>query len=310
MRRPLLLLALFVGLPACSAAATMATRNLGALTSTPRAVPNKITQPVREGARLAVLWVGHATVLLQLDDKLVLTDPVFTSTVGQMSKRLWEPGILPENVPTVDAVLISHMHFDHLSFGSLEMLDRDRKIRHLFVPRGGLVYVPNLGFESDELGTWESWEKDGLRITAVPVQHVGWRYGADTTWMDHTFTGYVIEYHGLTVYFGGDTAYVAKNFFLTAATFPHIDLALIPIAPIHPRDFMKHTHLDPGEAVQAFLDLKAKRMVPIHFDTFVNSADEPGEPQRVLGEVMRARNLTDADITVLGVGEQRVFIAK
>src|SRR6185312_11471672 len=103
--------------------------------------------------------------------------------------------------------------------------------------------------------------------------------------------GYVIEYHGMTVYFGGDTAYVAANFWRTAQKFPSIDLALMPIAPIHPRDFMKHSHVDPAEAVQAFLDLKAKRMVPIHFDTFINSTDEVGDATRVLGEVMRERHL-------------------
>ncbi len=103
-------------------------------------VPDKIAQPVRRDARLAVLWVGHATVLIQMDDKLILTDPVFTATVGQLSKRMIEPGLDRANVPPVDAVLISHMHFDHLSLRSLEMLEK--RIKRLYVPEGGLVYVP------------------------------------------------------------------------------------------------------------------------------------------------------------------------
>ncbi len=288
----------------CSAA----TRSLGTLFRTPREVPNKVTHPVRPDARLAVLWVGHATVLVQIDDKFILTDPVFTPTVGQLSKRLVEPGIDPENLPPIDAVIISHMHFDHLSFGSLDILEK--KIARLFVPRGGLVYVPDYSFPATELARWERWESNGLQITAVPVKHNGMRYGLDAGWMDKTFTGYVISYHGITVYFGGDTAYVQKNFVETAGRFPSIDLALMPIAPIEPRGFMKASHVDPNEAVQAFIDLKARRMIPIHFDTFINSTDEVGDATRVLGEVMAARNIGPEKITVLQIGEQRTLITR
>jgi L-ascorbate metabolism protein UlaG (beta-lactamase superfamily) len=139
---------------------------------------------------------------------------------------------------------------------------------------------------------------------------VGWRYGVDAEWMKTSFTGWVIEYHGLTVYFGGDTAYVADNFLRTRARFPNIDLALLPIAPIHPREFMKRSHVDPVEAIQAFLDLGAKRMVPIHYDTFINSADEPGEPRRVLETTMRARGLSNEQVHSLEIGEQRVLVPR
>ena len=97
-----------------------------------RARSTKLTDPIDKNARLAVLWIGHATALVQIDDKVILTDPVFTSSVGQLSKRLVEPGLDPENLPPVDAVLISHMHFDHLSLGSLEMIER--KVRMLLMP--------------------------------------------------------------------------------------------------------------------------------------------------------------------------------
>ncbi|MEO6418186.1 MAG: MBL fold metallo-hydrolase [Polyangiaceae bacterium] len=271
-------------------------------------MPNKITQPVRPEARLAVLWVGHATVLIQIDDKFILTDPVFTNTVGQLSKRLVEPGIEPQNLPPIDAVIISHMHFDHFSFGSLDLVEK--KVARILVPRGGLVYMPNYSFPATELSRWEHWESNGLQITAVPVKHNGMRYGLDGEWMETTFTGYVISYHGITVYFGGDTAYVQKNFVETAEHFPSIDLALMPIAPIEPRGFMKASHVDPKEAVQAFFDLKARRMVPIHFDTFINSTDQVGDATRVLGEVMRERNIGPDKISVLRIGEQRTIIAR
>jgi len=268
-----------------------------------RKVESKIVDPVRPGAELAVLWVGHATVLVQIADKFVLTDPVFTDTVGQVSKRLVEPGLDAENLPPLDLVLVSHMHFDHLSLGSLERIEP--KVRDLVVPARGLVYVPGFSFRTWELETWESWERDGLRVTAVPVRHNGFRYGLDGDWMTTSYTAYVIEYAGHTVYFGGDTA-MTRGFRATAQRFPGIELAILPIAPIHPREFMCRSHLDPAEAVEAFVELRARTLVPMHYDTFVNSFDELGEAPRALAKAASARGLTDRVMT-LRVGEQRVL---
>ena len=109
-----------------------------------RKVEPKLKDPVRPDAELAVLWVGHATVLIQIADKFVLTDPVFTDTVGQVSKRLVEPGLDAENLPALDLVLVSHMHFDHLSLGSLERIEP--KVRDLVVPQRGSFIFPVLRF--------------------------------------------------------------------------------------------------------------------------------------------------------------------
>lgn len=281
------------------------------LFQTPRAV-KKISNPVDKNARLAVLWVGHATALIQIDDKVILTDPVFTSTVGQFSKRLVEPGLDAKNLPPLDAVLISHMHFDHLSLGSLEMIERN--VRMLVMPKGGVTYLTDFGFPALELRTWQSWEKDGLRVTAVPVDHMGFRYGIDAAWMTESFTGYVVEYHGLKVYFGGDTAYDQRRFIEVGERFPNIDLALLPIGPVEPHDVMRHFHMDPHEALSAFLDLEAKRMVPIHYDTFVNSTDSPGDALKALTAAKKSAerkwNLDSREIVPIGIGERRVFLRK
>lgn len=280
----------------------------GFVFSSPRPVPNRITQPRRDDARLAVLWVGHATALVQMDDKMILTDPLLENSVGQLTRRLQEPGIDPANIPPLDAVVVSHMHFDHLSLGSLDRVEH--RARRLFVPQGGTIYIPNYAFDVRELPTWASFEERGLRVTAVPVKHVGYRYGVDAAWMKTSFTGYVFEYHGMTVFFSGDTAYDGDRFRATGARFPGIDLALMAIAPIHPRSFMKEVHVDPGEAVQAFLDLGARTMVPIHYDTLVNGFDDPGEPRATLEKVMHERGLGPDRVRILPIGGQAVIVAR
>jgi N-acyl-phosphatidylethanolamine-hydrolysing phospholipase D len=282
-------------------------RNVASLTRPMDRLPSRITDPVRPEARLAALWVGHATVLLQLDDRFILTDPVFTDSVGQISKRLVEPGIDPENLPPIDAVLISHLHFDHLSLGTLDLIED--KVARVYLPEGGAVYVPSSDVPTIELPSWRSHEVDGLRVTAVPVRHVGFRYSGDRDWMTHSFTGYIIEYRGLRVYFGGDTAYT-KSFAATGERFPGIELAILPIAPIEPRSFMCRTHTDPNEALRAFHDLGARHMLPIHFDTFVNSLDEYGAAPRALREAMAREGLDAERVAILAHGEQRVFVRR
>ena len=280
-------------------------RATASLFDRPRPV-KKLTSAVDKSARLSVLWIGHATALIQIDDKLILTDPVFTTTVGQLSKRLVEPGFDAENLPALDAVLISHLHFDHLSLGSLSMIEP--KVRMLLMPRTGVTYLTDFDFPVLELRTWQAYEKDGLRITATPVLHLGFRYGLDGDWMNEGFTGYVIEYHGLKVYFGGDTAYDQKLFVDTGQRFPDLDVALLPIGPIEPRDFMRRVHVDPGEAIQAFFDLGAKRMVPVHYDTFVNSTDAPGDAIKALDAAKKKWDLGAREIVPLAIGERRVFV--
>jgi N-acyl-phosphatidylethanolamine-hydrolysing phospholipase D len=283
-------------------------RNVVGVFSAPREVTGKIARPVRQNARLAVLWIGHATVLLQLDERFILTDPNLTPTAGMFSKRLVEPGIDPANLPLLDAVLISHMHVDHLSYGSLDLIEK--RVKQLLVPEGGLVYIPNYDFETDELKAWEAWESDGLRVTAVPVLHIGWRYGLDDAWMKRSFTGYVIEYKGMTVYFGGDTAYDSTLFKETGKRFPRIDLAMLPLAPINPREYSKARHTDPGEALKIYRDLGARWMMPIHFDTYPESLDSLGEATATLRAGMAEQKLTGNEVVVLEIGQQRVLIPK
>jgi N-acyl-phosphatidylethanolamine-hydrolysing phospholipase D len=307
----MLALALTTGLISCSAFRSISSttgRSIARTFASPAAVSEKIADPVRPDARLAALWIGHATVLLQIDDKFILTDPNLTGTTGMFAKRVIEPGMDPSRIPPLDAVVISHMHIDHLSYGSLDLIEG--KTKQLLLPEGGLVYIPNYDFPMRELRRWEAWEKDGLRITAVPVRHPGWRYGLDDAWMKQSATGYVVEHDGITVYFGGDTGYDSTMFRETARRFPSIDVALLPIAPINPREYSKNRHADPLDALRIYRDLRARTMVPIHFDTYYEALDSLGEAPALLREAMIAQHLTPQEVRILKIGEQYVFIGK
>jgi len=291
--------------PACTFSA-IATRNVGSFFRTPDKIENRITNPIRPDAKLAVLWAGHSTVLIQIGQKFVLTDPVFTPYVGGLSHRLVEPGIALEHLPRIDAVLVSHRHFDHLSRGTFHQLHS--KQTNVLTPVGAAADVPEGSYQIEEIPYWGRWEKDGLVVTAVPADHNGGRF-LDLTAHPLAFTGYVVQHDGVTVYFAGDTAYQKSLFDEIARRFGRIDLALMPIGPISPPDIMLKHHLDPTQALQAANDLQADVMVPIHFGTFINSLDAPGACEAALDETLRQERANRVTVEKLRIGEQRVLIS-
>jgi L-ascorbate metabolism protein UlaG (beta-lactamase superfamily) len=276
------------------------------LPASPDTVAAKNEHPVFPQVGLSVLWVGHATCLIQIGDKVFITDPIFTNTAGMISKRRIEPGILPSSIDRLDYILVSHIHFDHFSYGSLSLLPKTATI---LLPPGGGEYTPEFGFsEYREMNAWTTFEADGVRITAVPVKHFDGRYGFDVAWLDHhTYTGYVIEYQGKTVFFAGDTGYDPEMFRKIGKKFT-IDIALIPIAPVEPRDFMMRVHTDPKEALQIFEDVRAKFMIPIHHRTFVQGLDSTlTYAQDQLKTLVVAKHLQDR-VFILQIGEQRIVL--
>jgi L-ascorbate metabolism protein UlaG (beta-lactamase superfamily) len=222
------------------------------------------------GARVSATWIGHATVLLKIDDKFILTDPVFTSTIGGLSRRLVEPGISPSKMPVLDLVLISHRHLDHLSPASLELLGS--RVQTVIVPPGAAKDFSRPSYAIMELSVGEQTSKADIRISAVRVLHTGGRIHDAKTHPD-AFVGYVLECHGFTVYFPGDTTFQESIFANVAKQFRHIDLAIMPICPISPPSRMSRTHMNPAQAVMAAEMLGAHTMLPVHFETFINSLD-------------------------------------
>lgn len=268
--------------------------------------PHMITTPVLPDAKLAVSWVGHSTVLIQIYDKIIITDPVFTNTIGMIVKRAVKSGLDPDLLTNLDFTLISHLHLDHLSYGSLDMLP---KKGILVFPYGISGYVPEFGFqEVTEMRLWDTIENDSVRITAVPAQHFSGRYGLDRSWMGNSgYIGYIIEYRGIAVFFAGDTGYNSEFFKEIGRRFK-IDLAIIPIAPSWGTGFGGQVHASPLGAIEIFKDVKAQFMMPIHFGTMLfGSTADPQSPLHQLNTIAASAGITDR-VVGLEVGEQRIIL--
>jgi L-ascorbate metabolism protein UlaG (beta-lactamase superfamily) len=217
-------------------------------------------------APLKLCWVGHSTAMIQLGDRWVLTDPMFSSRFLWVMRRKAPLGFELKDLPSPGLVLISHEHRDHMDFPSLRALDSEAEVA---MPPG--TKMRNLSFSKEHiLEAWESSEAAGIHLTATPVQHWGGRFAIDGLWR-HTFSGYVISYQGWTVLFVGDSGYNQSLFEEIGRRFD-IDLALIPVGPAGGpsffRWFTKAPHANPEEAMEILVDTGAQWMVPIHHSTF------------------------------------------
>ena len=224
---------------------------------------------MRANDNIEFWWVGHATVLMRLYDKWVITDPNFSPRTGGVVKRLTEVGIDTASIRPVDAIVISHNHFDHLDAPSLEIL---KGSKHIFAPKSGFAYIPTgLMQVEHRVSPGYSHEEDGLKILSVPVAHFGGRLLVDNLWDGEPYTGYIIQYKDVTVFFAGDTGYHEEHFRELKKHFK-IDVALIPVGPSGGfgtgSGLGNAVHVNPYGALQIFRDTGARYMIPIHHSTF------------------------------------------
>ena len=229
-----------------------------------------------------VTWVGHATLLVQIDHVTFLTDPTWSQSASPVRfigpRRFVPPGLALDALPPLDFVLISHNHYDHLDVGTLRRLaERDPDTR-FYVPLGNGALLRDNGVERVfELDWGERAEQGGVMIHCLPTQHWSKRGAFDdrrALWGSWAVTG-----PEQRVYFGGDSGYF-DGFAAIGAALGPFDLALLPIGAYEPEPMMRPFHLDPEEAVRAGRDLRARRLLGMHFGTF-DLSDEPlDEPPR------------------------------
>jgi L-ascorbate metabolism protein UlaG (beta-lactamase superfamily) len=256
-----------------------------------RADVEALRRPPLEGLRLT--WLGHASWLVQGAGASVLIDPVLGPRISGFIRRNAGPGLTVDQLPPIDASLVSHNHYDHLDLPTLTAV--------VAPVIAGLGTRPNLrGLPCSELGWWERLHVGGLTVTFVPSQHWSRRGVADVN--RALWGGFVVEGGGVRVYHAGDTAYF-DGFREIGRRLPALDAALLPIGAYDPEWFMQAQHMNPEEAVQAWMDLGARLLVAMHWGTF-KLTDEPlDEPPRRLRLEWERRGLPPGGLSIPAIGE-------
>lgn len=260
-----------------------------------------------EGAELRVTFINHSTVLLQTEGLNLLTDPVWSHRVSPVTfagpERHRAPGIRFDDLPRIDALLISHNHYDHFDVATLKKLAAAHQPA-VFCPLGLSKSLRRLGFRQvRELDWWQSAEWKGMRIGCVPAQHFSARTPFDrnrTLW-----AGWIVGAQNGNIYFAGDTGF-GELFAAIRDRFPRIRLALLPIGAYEPEWFMGPVHMTPEQAVEARAILEASMAIAIHFGTFALADDSLAAPVERLARALQNRE--DAHkFLILQEGEERLI---
>jgi L-ascorbate metabolism protein UlaG (beta-lactamase superfamily) len=254
---------------------------------------------------LALTFIGHSSFFAQIGGASLVIDPIFTRWLFLL-KRLRRPGLRVRDLPPIEVVLVSHAHFDHLHRPSLKAIVRNNRRKRapapvIIVPRHVGDLVSDLGFcEVVELEWWQEHRLAGLRIVHTPSNHWGARILRD---MHRGFGGYLVQGGGSSLYHAGDTAYFGGFREIGRRLAPEI--ALLPIGAYHPASY-RNVHTNPEDAVQAFLDLGAQWLVPMHYGTFRLSQEPMEEPLQFLAQEAREHGVQDS-VLALEEGVTAIF---
>lgn len=281
--------------------------------SFPVATP-EIVYPRRTDGSSTATWIGHSTVLLQLGQINVLTDPMFSTHAfpvqGLGPRRVMDPAVKIDELPPLDVVLLSHSHYDHLDRPSVKRLARAQPQARWVVPCRLGAYIRAWGVrEVVELDWWQEEKVGEVKVTATPARHFSARRAGDrnrTLWC-----GFALEYAGVKVLFTGDTAY-HPEFVQVGERCGPFDFVMIPIGAYDPRWFMHVVHVNPEEAVQIYRDLTVAHagaahplMLGIHWGTFRLTSELMDEPPRRTAARWRAVGLDERQLWVARFGETR-----
>ncbi len=257
-----------------------------------------------DGDRIRATFVNHSTVLLQVDGLNILTDPVYSPRVGPFpwagAARVRNPGVRFEDLPKIDAILLSHDHYDHLDIRTMRRLaerDAPRLLCGLGVDRTlAIDGLPG----AEALDWWETAQLGPtVRASFTPSRHFSGRGLFD---QDATLWGsFLLQTTAGNVYFAGDTGY-GPHFAAVRDRFGATELALLPIGCYEPRWFMRTFHMSPEDAVLAHTDLGARLSIGIHHGTFRLGDESLDRPVTDLEAAKAKAGLTSGEFIVIPAG--------
>jgi len=252
-------------------------------------------------------WIGHATILLQMEGYNILTDPHFSKRTSPVQwagpERVAPLGLAFKDLPPIDIVVISHDHFDALDEQTILKLHRrpgGEKTR-FYVPLGLKSWFAIRDIDQViEMDWWDRHQDRNLEVIAVPVQH--WSKRSIFSRNKTLWAGWVIKSDTFRFIFVGDTGY-APHFKAIGDKLGPFDLAAIPIGAYEPRWFMAKHHVNPEEAVQIHMDMQSKKSVAIHWGTFILTDEPLDEPPKRLSTALQENQIPKEDFLVLQHGE-------
>lgn len=256
-----------------------------------------------------VTWVNHATFLIQTPQLTLLTDPQWSESAGPFGRlgprRVHAPGVNFDALPRIDAVLLSHDHYDHCDLPTLRRLTKRFPQTRLLAPLGHAGLARRAGFRAEAIRELAWWQEDatlaGLAIVATPARH--WSNRLSGARNSRLWAGFHLrDAAGRAIYFSGDTAYDDEMFRDIRTRLGAPALAMLPIGAYEPRWFMVEQHCNPAEAVRIHVELGAGRSIGMHWGTFQLTDESREAPLNALAEALVAHGVAAENFITLGPG--------
>ena len=269
--------------------------------------------PRADGAELAVTWVGHSTFLIQSGGINILTDPIWSMRASPLQfvgpRRHTPPGIAFDKLPSIDAVFMSHDHYDHLDDHTVRRIVERWPDANWISPLGVGDFIARRGASHvTEMDWWQDRFIGGISAHCTPAMHFSGRYPWNrnaTLWC-----GWVIDLGAHRVFFAGDTG-LHPEFADISQRLGPFDAAILPIGAYEPRWFMRTVHMSPEDSVSAYSEIAAVpgqsecAFVPCHWGTF-RLTDEPlDEPPKRLRKAWSEAGFHDENLWMLRHGETK-----